>query len=185
MSERTGHEWQSGDIPAFEAFFRQFERLVFKNAYLITGTKEEADDVLQEVFVSVWKSRGTFNPAKGKVTTWLHRITVNKCLEMNRKPKVKTTPLEDVDPPALDITDEVLVSRQQYEKLLEAMKTLDQKHRAVLVLRYFNDLSYEEIAGTVGIPLGTVKSRINNGLKMLRGQFDVGEPGCARGGEGV
>jgi len=178
-------EWQSGDIPAFEVFFRQYERLVFKNAYLITGTREQADDVLQEVFVAVWKSRRTFDPSKGKLTTWLHRVTVNKCLEMKRKKTIKTTPLEDIDPPAAPVSEEVLVSRQEYEKLMEAMKTLDPKHRSVLVLRYFNDLSYEEIAQTVGIPLGTVKSRINYGLKMLRGQFDVGEPGCASGGEGL
>ncbi len=170
-------------MAAFEAFFRQYERLVFKNAYLLTGRKEEADDVLQEVFVSVWKSRGTFDPGKGKLTTWLHRVTVNKCLEMNRKKRVPTTPLEDIDPPAASVADDVLVSRQEYEKLMEAMKTLDQKHRAVLVLRYFNDLSYEEISQAVGIPLGTVKSRINNGLKMLRGEFGAGE-GCASGGEG-
>lgn len=185
MSGQIGYEWQTGGISAFEAFFRQYERLVFKNAYLLTGTREEADDVLQEVFVSVWKSRRTFDPAKGKVTTWLHRITVNKCLEMNRKPKVKTTLLEGIDPPAAEITDEGLFSRQQYEKLLEAMNTLDSRHRAVLVLRYFNDLSYEEISQAVGIPLGTVKSRINNGLKMLRGRFSLGHEGCASGGEGL
>jgi RNA polymerase sigma-70 factor (ECF subfamily) len=184
MLESTGHEWQTGDIPAFEAFFRQYERLVFKNAYLVTGTRDEADDVLQEVFVAVWKSRRTFDPAKGKVTTWLHRITINKCLEMKRKKTVKTTPLEDVDPPAADLADDVLVSRQEYEKLMAAMKNLDPKHRAVLVLRYFNDLSYEEIAHAVGVPLGTVKSRINSGLKMLRGEFAAGEPGCVSGGEG-
>ncbi|MDO8578713.1 MAG: RNA polymerase sigma factor [Dehalococcoidales bacterium] len=185
MSEQTGNEWQSGDIPAFEAFFRQYERLVFKNAYLLTGTREEADDVLQEVFVSVWRARRTFDPGKGKLTTWLHRITANKCLEMNRKRRVKTTPLEGIDPPAIQTGDDVLVSRQEYEKLMEAMKTLDPKHRAVLVLRYFNDLSYEEIAHAVGIPLGTVKSRINNGLKMLRGQFQIREEGCPSGGEGL
>ncbi|MDP2730858.1 MAG: sigma-70 family RNA polymerase sigma factor, partial [Dehalococcoidales bacterium] len=71
------------------------------------------------------------------------------------------------------LADDVLISRQEYERLIEAMNSLDTKHRAVLVLRYFNDLSYEEIAQAVGIPLGTVKSRINHGLKLLRGQLDA------------
>ncbi len=173
MTVLTSNEWQSGDTAAFEALFRQYERLVFKNAHLITGTREEAEDVLQEVFVSVWRSRQTFDPDKGKLTTWLHRITVNKCLERRRKRKLAPVSLEGIDLPDTQLSDEVLVSRQEYERLIEAMNSLDTKNRAVLVLRYFNDLSYEEIAQTVGIPLGTVKSRINQGLKLLRGQFDI------------
>lgn len=178
MTDQTSNEWQSGDTTAFEAFFRQYERLVFKNAYLMTGTREEAEDVLQEVFVSVWKSRRTYDPNKGKLTTWLHRITVNKCLEKNRRKKLAPVSLEGLDLPDAQPSDEVLVSRQEYEKLIKAMNSLDTKHRVVLVLRYFNDLSYEEIAQTVGIPLGTVKSRINQGLKLLRGQFDIEKGGA-------
>ncbi len=144
---------------------------MFKNAYLITGSREEAEDVLQEVFVSVWRARQTFNPQKGKLTTWLHKITVNKCLERRRRKKVAQVSLEGLDLPMTQVSDDVLVSRQEYDRLIEAMYSLDTKHRAVLVLRYFNDLSYEEIAQTVGIPLGTVKSRMNQALKLLRGQM--------------
>jgi len=171
MKDLTSNEWQSGDIAAFEALFQQYKNLVFKNAYLITGSKEEAEDVLQEVFVSVWKSRLTYNSNKGKLTTWLHRITVNKCLERQRRKKLPFVSLEKVDLPQTQSSYEVLVSRQEYERLIEAMNSLDIKHRVVLVLRYFNDMSYEEIAQTVGVPLGTVKSRINQALKLLRWQF--------------
>jgi RNA polymerase sigma-70 factor (ECF subfamily) len=62
-------KWQSGDISAFESLFRQYQETAFKTAYLMVGDEEEAKDVLQEVFISVWKSRNTFNPAKGKFTT--------------------------------------------------------------------------------------------------------------------
>jgi len=78
-------QWHSGDADAFEALFRQYEKLVSRTAYLITGDTEEAKDVMQEVFVSVWKWRHTFNPRKGKFTTWLHRITVNQCSKKHRK----------------------------------------------------------------------------------------------------
>lgn len=77
--------WRSGDSDAFEALFRQYEKLVFRTAYLIVGDVEKARDIMQEVFVSVWKSRHTFNPEKGKFTTWLHRITVNKCSSRQSK----------------------------------------------------------------------------------------------------
>ena len=69
--------WQTDDISAFEAFFKQYQQLVFRTAYLMNGNKEEAEDILQDVFVTVWKSRHSFDPARGKLTTWLHRITVN------------------------------------------------------------------------------------------------------------
>lgn len=173
MTDPISDKWQTGDVTAFEVLFRQYEKLVFKNAYLITGSREEAEDILQEVFVAVWRSRRTYDPNKSKLTTWLHKITVNKCLERKRKKKVPFVYLGDIDAPEAKLTDEILVSKQEYERLIEAMNSLDTKHRVVLVLRYFNDLTYAEIAQAVGIPLGTVKSRINQGLKLLRGKFDM------------
>ena len=168
-------KWQTGDMSAFEALFRQYERLVFKNAFLITGQKEEAEDVLQQVFVSVWKSRHTFNPAKGKITTWLHRITVNECM---KRQHVKSEPyaelIENMKLTEISVDPgEALMKHEEYERLIEAVNRLDSKHRSILVLRYFNDLSYDDIARTAGIPLGTVKSRINQGLKLLRHQLGI------------
>ena len=78
-------KWQSGDVGAFETLFNQYGKLVFRTAYLITGSKEEADDTLQEVFLSVWKSRHTFNSTRAKFSTWLRRITVNQCASQHRK----------------------------------------------------------------------------------------------------
>jgi RNA polymerase sigma-70 factor (ECF subfamily) len=171
--EVHGNEWQSGDITAFEYLFRQYHRLVYKNAYLITGSREDAEDVLQEVFVSVWRARQTFNPSKGKLTTWLHKITINKCLERRRNKKVTPVSLEGLNLQSTQVNDDKLVSREEYDRLIKALGSLDRKHRAILVLRYFDDLSYEEIAQTAGIPLGTVKSRMNKALKLLRGQLAV------------
>ena len=171
-------KWQSGDVGAFEALFRQYENLVFRTAYLMTGRREEADDVLQEVFVTVWKYRHTFNPTRGKITTWLHRITVNQCAKRYRKREPALVSLEEksLDLPTTkhqEQPEEALVSKWEYERLLNAMNTLHHKHRSVLVLRYFNDLSYDEIGQVVGIPLGTVKSRINQALKSLREQLSI------------
>lgn len=166
--------WQTGNLNAFEAMYRQYERLVFRNAYLITGTKEEAEDVLQEVFLSVWKSRHTFDPAKSKLSTWLHRITVNECFRKKRKQDTGQVSIEDVDlADPQDSQEESLITKEEYAELMKAMNTLDNKHRAVLVLRYFNELSYDEIAQTMDIPLGTVKSRIFQALSTLRSTLQV------------
>ncbi len=170
--------WQSGDVNAFETLYRQYERLVFRTAYLITGSREAAEDALQEVFVAVWKSRHTYDPSKGKLTTWLHRITVNQCSK--KKPgKAPAVSLEErgIDLPEMKRSqpDDILVSKQEYDRLLRAMDKLDTKHRSVLVLRYFNGLSYQEIAEALGIPLGTVKSRLNQSLRYLKEQMNPGE----------
>jgi len=177
-------KWQSGDMVAFEALFRQHERLVFRTAYLITGDKEEAEDVLQEVFVSVWKSRHTFNPTRGKLTTWLHRITVNQCARKRRKKQLAFLSLEErrldlPDTKRRELPEEVCVTKWEYERLMKALNSLGSKHRPVLVLRYFNDLSYDEIAQVLGIPLGTVKSRINQALRSLREQLAIQQGGTS------
>ena len=170
--------WQSGDISAFEAIFQHYGGLVFKTAYLMTSSREEAEDILQEVFVSVWKSRHTFNPMKGKFTTWLHRITVNESSKHRKKQPVLLSLDEDradgfhlQGTESSELPDQALVSKWKHERLVKVINSLDSKHRPVLVLRYFNELSYDEIARVLDIPLGTVKSRINQALKSLREQL--------------
>ncbi|MDD4985713.1 MAG: RNA polymerase sigma factor [Dehalococcoidales bacterium] len=171
--------WQQGDVSAFETLYRQYEKLVYRTAYLITGSKEAADDTLQEVFISVWRFRHTYDSNKGKLTTWLHRITVNEC-SRKKKRKPSTISLEEkmIDLPDMkhqSQPEDVLINKMEYERLLRAMDALDTKHRSILVLRYFNDLSYQEIAEALEIPLGTVKSRINQSLKYLKTQMNPGE----------
>ena len=172
--------WQHGDMNAFETLYRQYEKLVYRTAYLITGSKEAAEDALQEVFISVWKSRHTYDPNKGKLTTWLHRITVNQC----SREKARKTPVaisleeKDIDLPEMKRSyqpEDVLINKMEYDRLLRAMDALDTKHRSILVLRYFNDLSYQEIAEALEIPLGTVKSRLNQSLRYLKEQMKAGE----------
>jgi RNA polymerase sigma-70 factor (ECF subfamily) len=155
---------QAGDREAFAALFEQYKNLVYKTAYLILDDAVEAEDVLQEVFLLVYKSLSSFDPRKGAFTTWLHRITLNSCL--NHRRKRHPSSLEDVS--------HILVSEfpgeqlAESESILRAMHTLSDKQQAVIVLRYYWDLPYAEIASILEIPLGTVKSRLDLGLKTLR-----------------
>jgi RNA polymerase sigma-70 factor (ECF subfamily) len=172
--------WQRGDVNAFELLYRQYEKQVFRTAYLITGNKAEAEDALQEVFTSVWKSRHTYDPKKGKLTTWLHRITVNQCSRAKTKktPAVVSIEEKEIDLPetgSQSQPEEISITKAEYDRLLKAMNALDTKHRSVLVLRYFNDLSYQEIAEALELPLGTVKSRLNQSLRYLKEQMRSGE----------
>ena len=122
MPEIT-EQWQQGDIGAFETLFRQYEKLVYRTAYLITGNKEAAENALQEVFISVWKSRHTYDPNKGKLTTWLHRITVNECSRRRSRKASAAISLDEkgIDPPEMKPTaqpEEIAITRMEYDRLL-------------------------------------------------------------------
>lgn len=157
---------QGGDREAFAILFEQYKNLVYKTAYLMLGDSTEAEDALQEVFVQVYKSLSGFDPGKAAFTTWLYRVTFNYCLNHRRKKRPFTLPLEDMSPmlksefPGAQLADE--------EILQQAIGKLTDKQRAVVILRYFWDLPYAEIAQILDVPLGTVKSRIDLALKTLR-----------------
>lgn len=159
----------------FEAIFHCYKDMVFKTAYLILGDGEKASDALQEVFIKVHKSLDAFDPQKGKFKTWLYRITVNQCISERRRKGSASFSLERLEEEGLHLRDtnsqlpeELLMKQEESKAIKQAMQSLDAKHRAVLALRYFDELSYDEIAETLGIPLGTAKSRLNTAIKVLR-----------------
>ncbi|MDD4924072.1 MAG: RNA polymerase sigma factor [Dehalococcoidales bacterium] len=171
-------KWQIGDMKAFEALFLEFKGLVFKNAIFMTGNRVEAEDILQEVFIKVWRSRHDFNPEKGKFVTWLYKITLNQCISNHRKKRPDSLSLDDEllslsDSIKTDFIEENLINKMEYEKLMRELNQLDNKHKQVLILRYFNDLSYSEIAEILEIPLGTVKSRIFIAVRLLRERMQM------------
>ena len=157
---------QSGDREAFALLFEQYKNLVYKTAYLMLGESVEAEDALQEIFVRVYQSLSGFDPAKAKFTTWIYRVTFNYCLNHRRKKRPFTLPLETISPA---LKSEFPSARLAEEELLQqAIERLTDKQCAVVILRYFWDLPYAEIAQILDIPLGTVKSRIDLALKTLR-----------------
>ena len=171
-------KWQTDDMEAFEALFHQYKELVLRTAMLITSNLQEAEDILQDVFMNVWRARHTFDSTKGKFTTWLYRITINQSISRCRQKRPNLMSLEGTehDPVSVissDSPEKSLEINWEYERLIEALNLLNNKHRIILILRYFNNLSISEIAQVLDIPVGTVKSRVFNALKTLRGQMDV------------
>lgn len=162
-------KWQLGDITSFEKLFQKYEKLVFRNAYFITGSRDQAEDIVQEVFLAVWRYRETFNPAKAKFTTWLQRITVNECTRKHKENN-NFDSFNELDFPEIASRqpEEILVTKSAYESLFKMLKELEKKHRSVVVLKYLNDLSYSEIAEVLDIPVGTVKSRLSRAVTCLK-----------------
>jgi len=164
---------QAGDREAFAVLFEQYKNLVYKTACLILGDAHEAEDALQEVFLLVHKSLTTFDARKGAFTTWLHRITLNFCLNHRRRKNHHA--LEDVQPsPATHFPGAQLAEE---DALWRATRSLSDKQQAVVILRYYWELPYAEIASILEVPLGTVKSRLDLALKTLRKILEEQEPG--------
>jgi RNA polymerase sigma-70 factor (ECF subfamily) len=169
---------QRGDEWAFQLLVRRFRKKIFSIAFGITLDTEESQDIMQDVFLQVYLNIGNFR-GDASLTTWLHRITVNQCLNWKRRwarrfkwLHVSTdstdgqTAVEtesDLPTPETRVIDEQ--TRQQVDN---AMKMLPVQIRTVFVLRELEGLSYEEIADATGIKLGTVRSRLFHARKRLK-----------------
>ena len=164
----------------FDELFERTKNLVYRTAYLMLGDAGDAEEALQEVFVLVYRSLSAYDPHKGAVTTWLHRITINYCLGTLRKRRVISQPLEE-DHPALvsDPAERTLSRLAEKEAVAQAVKSLCAEQRAVVVLRYYWELPYAEIAQVLMVPLGTVKSRLERAIKTLRRRMSDDETGAA------
>jgi RNA polymerase sigma-70 factor, ECF subfamily len=165
---------QRGDTDAFYTLFETYKRLVYKTAILMIQDADRAEDVLQDVFVKVFTSLGKYDPAKAALSTWIYRITVNHCLNMRRGRSFRTVPLEEaafaLARTAMPGPDEMLPD----DEMLAAIGRLTAKLRAAVVLRFYLDLSYDEIGRVLDVPVGTVKSRLSAALQALRNELGDG-----------
>jgi RNA polymerase sigma-70 factor (ECF subfamily) len=164
----------AGDESAFAALFHQYKNLVYKTAFVMLGSPDEADDVLQEVFLEVHRSLSSYQASKGMFSTWLYRITVNDCLSWRRKRRFLFVSLEECVPEPRDEAGRAHEGQAEIaDDVLKAMSHLSVKLRAVVALRYYRDLSYAEIATILNVPIGTVKSRLFEALTLLRKHLSV------------
>ena len=158
-------------IPSWEDVARRYGRKIYNFAYRLTGNPDDAADLVQEVLLRVRRGLASYTP--GSFEGWLWRITRNAFLDSVRKRKRRpTSPLPDDDRSTLLTSpspDEVLASVRLSEDIQAALLKLPIGFRECVVLCDVVGLSYEEIAAAVEAPVGTVRSRIHRGRKMLRG----------------
>lgn len=164
---------RQGDRDAFRELVEKYQRKVYSICYGMLKDSEASLDVSQEVFIKVYRYLEKFNQ-KSSFYTWLYRITVNMCIDYIRKhSKVQRVEYDDrlshdgaegdehILPSTLGLhPDKVYGRKELREKMLEALNTLSEKHRTILILREVEGLSYEEIADVLNISKGTVMSRL-------------------------
>lgn len=159
------------NVPTWEDVARRHGRKIYNFAYRLTGNPDDAADLVQEVLLRVRRGLASYTP--GSFDGWLWRITRNAFLDSVRKKKRRpTSPLPEDDRTDLLTSpspDEVLASVRLSENIQAALLKLPIEFRECVVLCDVVGLSYDEIATAVDVPVGTVRSRIHRGRKMLRG----------------
>jgi RNA polymerase sigma-70 factor (ECF subfamily) len=166
------------DERAFEEIVRLYRDKVFGLVLRMVGNREEADDLAQEVFITVLKSIHTFR-GDSKFSTWLYRIaanhTKNRMKYLHRRAYKTTSELDDVAEGALvqrgaegRTPESTLAGAQLDRAVQDAIALLDEDHREIVVLRDMEELSYEEIVEITGLAEGTVKSRLHRARVALR-----------------
>jgi RNA polymerase sigma-70 factor (ECF subfamily) len=171
---------QAGDELAYEQLIQRFQTPVYNLAYRLLGDQADASDVLQEVFLKVFRNVSHFR-GDSSLRTWLYRIAVNESHNRRRwlfRHRRGETGIEDAfddsdvrDKPLMDTGEtpfDFTMNREAQILLEEGLAAINPVFRAVLVLREIEEMSYEEIAGVLEVSIGTVKSRIVRGREALR-----------------
>ena len=161
-----------GDVDAFSRLVRAYSDLVYRGAARMVGS-EDAQDAAQEVWVRVWANIKSFR-GDSAFSTWLYRITVNTCLSVQRKEsrredrevEEETTHLSEPSGGAADPEAAVLNSERR-EEVRVALGSVREDHRAALVLRHMDGLSYAEIAEVLDVPDGTAKGWVSRGRAAM------------------
>jgi len=179
---------RGGDNVAWEGIVRTYTRRVYNLCYRFTGQRQEAEDLTQEVFLRVFRTLDSYDAAQGSFGVWLHRVGRNLLIDYYRATRKQrlTVSLEDElphleeRPAAAPPSDRTVALGELSHMLQQALTRLSPELREAVILRDLQGLEYREISDVLGIPEGTVKSRINRGRAEL-GRLLKRHPGFEEG----
>jgi RNA polymerase sigma-70 factor (ECF subfamily) len=163
------------ELGQLEVLYDAHHRQAIGLAYRIVGDLGDAEEVVQEVFLSAWRSGHTYDPARGSTQTWILSMVRNRSIDVlrarQRRPVQQLA--EGVDPPDSSDVPTQAVSNVDAESARMAMNSLPPEQKQAIELAYFGGLSHSEIAAQLAAPIGTVKGRIRLGLDHLRAAMGV------------
>jgi RNA polymerase sigma-70 factor (ECF subfamily) len=161
------------------ALYDRYSRTVFGVGLKMLGDRSMAEELVQEVFLKVWRSSSTFDPSRGSFSTWLYRVTRSVALDLHRKRTSRVRPLPEGDAHIAAVRDssdgpqEVVDESWLSWRVSRALEMLDAVHREVIELAYFGGLSQREISLRTGVPLGTIKTRTARAFRSLREELSI------------
>ena len=167
---------EAQDPQAFSTLYDRHSRKAYSLAYRMMGERQAAEDLLQDAFLKVWRSAGSYRAERGSVRTWLLSIVHNRGIDQLRSLKSKRRTQERIAANAPSSQPSEAFSESwrntQGEQVREALRSLPEEQLKVLELAYFSGYTHVEIAELLGLPLGTVKGRMRLGLKKIKDHFD-------------
>jgi RNA polymerase sigma-70 factor, ECF subfamily len=161
-----------GDQSALAELYDRYSSVVYSVALRVLGDTGAAEDVLQEVFLQLWRNPGAFDAARGSLGSWLAVITRNRAIDSLRRRRPETDIEDVIVSVAPDLAAEADRSRAA-AKVRDILGTMSKPQRIALEMAYFEGMSHSEIAHKTGEPLGTIKTRIRAGLMALRKAFQT------------
>lgn len=171
-----------GDQRAFAELVELYQDKLFHMAYRMLNNRQEAEDVVQDTFLRVYKNLERFDETH-KFSTWIYRIATNLCIDRLRKRKptysldAESQDYEGLDGysmiPSDNRTPELELILSDTQRIIhQAMESLPPKYKSVMMLRYIQDLSLQEIGDILGVPVTTIKTRVHRGREFLRKKLE-------------
>jgi RNA polymerase sigma-70 factor (ECF subfamily) len=161
---------QAGQVKAFEVMFDRHGSAAYSLAYRVCRRQATAEDVVQEAFLSLWRSRARYDPARGSVRSWVLRVVHNRAIDaLRRAPAPAAELTAEHEPPGSDDTEAIVVDRDSARTVRQALHALPADQRQAIELAFFGGLTHGEIAARLALPAGTVKGRIRLGMQKLHG----------------
>ena len=166
-----------GDAQAFALLYDRHSRAAFSLAYRIMGERQAAEDLAQDAFIRIWRGAPSYRTGRGSVRTWMLSMVRNRGIDQLRSHASRRRTQEKIEACApRSQPNEAFTEtwrNSQRAQVREALNTLPQEQLKILELAYFSGYTHVEIADLLGLPLGTVKGRMQLGLKKLRGHFEA------------
>ena len=166
-----------GDVKAFETLYDRYSAMVYSLAARMLG-QSIAEEMVQEVFILVWRKAQLYEPKRGVFSTWLMRVAHHRIIDELRRRRRQTQPIsENAERPMEDLadmrplTEQIMAQEARGAAVRAALSKLSLEQQAVIEQAYFKGLTQSDIAEKLQIPLGTVKTRIRLGLQKLRGEL--------------
>ena len=177
MTRLSGPEVEA----ALSALYDRYARTVYGVGLKILGDRTLAEELVQDVFLKVWRSSRTFDSSRSSFSTWLYRVTRSAAIDLYRKRASRVRQVPDGAPHIAAARDssagpqEVVDESWLSWRVSRALEALDAPHREVIELAYFGGLSQREVSERTGVPLGTVKTRTASAFRRLRRELAVGD----------
>lgn len=162
---------QSGDNEAFAQLVRKYSPDAYRTAFMVLRDRNEVEDVVQESFLTCYRKIRSFR-MESSFKTWLYRIVVNRCYDRLRKRNREIDALNKMSINLKNVSDDISGIESRLD-LREVIKGLRPEHRLVLTLYYGMDFGVQKVADILGVPVGTVKSRLNSARNMVRKNLTV------------